>query len=49
MANCKISFTSDQNSEEHGGAEAHVVEGVGELGDEVNPNYAVLRPGPTEH
>ena len=37
-----------QHRQEHGGAEAHVVEGVGELGYEVGPYHAVLRPWPGE-
>ena len=49
MADRQVSLTRDHHGEEHGGAEAHVVEGVGELRDQVNPDQAVLRPGPAEH
>ena len=49
MTHSKVSLESDHHGEEHRGAEAHVVEGVGELRDQVNPDQAVLRPGPGEH
>ena len=49
MTHSKISFTGDQNCEEDGGAEAHVVEGVGELRDEIHPDNAILGPRPGEH
>ena len=49
MADYQVSLTRDHHGEEHGGAEAHVVEGVGELRDQVNPDQAVLWPGPAEH
>ena len=42
MADRQVSLTRDHHGEEHGGAEAHVVEGVGELRDQVNPDQAVL-------
>ena len=43
------SLARDHHSEENRGAEAHVVEGVGELRDQVNPDQAILWPGPGEH
>ena len=48
MTDCQVPLPRYQHREEDGGAEAHVVEGVGELGDEVDPDQAVLRPGPGE-
>ena len=49
MTDSQVSLARDHHSEEHRGAEAHVVEGVGELGDEVHPDQAVFWPGPREH
>ena len=49
MTHSQVSLTRDQDCQEDRGAEADVVEGVGELGDEVDPDQAVLRPGPSEH
>ena len=49
MADGYESLARDHHGKEHRGAEAHVVEGVGELRDQVNPDQAVLRPGPAEH
>ena len=49
MTDGQVSLAGDQDGEEHGGAEAHVVEGVGELRDQIDPDQAVLRPGPGEH
>ena len=49
MADSQVSLTRDHHSEEHRGAEAHVVEGVGELRDQVDPDQAVLWPGPFDH
>ena len=49
MTDSQVSLARDHHSEEHRGAEAHVVEGVGELGDEVHPDQAVLWPGPGEN
>ena len=43
------SLARDHHSEENRGAEAHVVEGISELRDQVNPDQAILRPGPREH
>ena len=48
MADCQVPLPCYQHSQEHGGAEAHVVEGVGELGDEVDPDQAAFGPGPGE-
>ena len=42
MADSQVSLTRDHHGEEYGGAEAHVVEGVGELRDQVDPDQAVL-------
>ena len=49
MTDSQVSLARDHYSEEHRGAEAHVVEGVGELGDQVHPDQAVLLPGPGKH
>ena len=49
MTHGQVSLTRNQDCQEDRGAEADVVEGVGELGDEVDPDQAVLRPGPSEH
>ena len=49
MTNGYESLARDHHSEENRGAEAHVVEGVGELRDQVDPDQAVLWPGPFEH
>ena len=49
MADGQISLADDEDGEEDRGAEAHVVEGVGELGDEIDPDDAVLWPRPREH
>ena len=49
MTNGYESLARDHHSEENRGAEAHVVEGVGELRDQVDPDQAVLLPGPFEH
>ena len=49
MTDSQVSLARDHHGEEHRGAEAHVVEGVGELRDQVDPDQAVLRPGPREH
>ena len=49
MTNGYESLARDHHSEENRGAEAHVVERVGELWDQVNPDQAILRPGPREH
>ena len=48
MTDRQVPLPRNQHRQEHGGAEAHDVEGVGELGDEVDPDHAVLRPGPGE-
>ena len=49
MTHGQVSLTRNQDCQEDRGAEADVVEGVGELGDEVDPDQAVFRPGPSEH
>ena len=49
MTDGHVSLARNHYGEENRGAEADVVEGVGELGDEVDPDQAVLRPGPSEH
>ena len=49
MADGYESLARDHHGKENRGAEAHVVEGVGDLRDQVNPDQAVLRPGPCEH
>ena len=49
MTDSQVSLTRDHHGEEHRGAEAHVVEWVGELRDHVNPDQAVLRPRPNKH
>ena len=49
MTHSQVSLESDHHGEEHRGAEAHVVEGVGELRDQVDPDQAILWPGPGEH
>ena len=49
MTHGQVSLTRNQDCQEDRGAEADVVEGVGELGDEVDPDQAVLWPGPSEH
>ena len=48
MADRQVPLPRYQHRQEHRGAEAHVVEGVGELGDEVDPDHTVLIPGPGE-
>ena len=49
MTDGQVSLTRDHHCEEHRGAEADVVEGVGELRDQVDPDQAVLWPRPGEH
>ena len=49
MADGQVPFTGDHHSEEDGAAEGGVVEGVGELRDQVQPYSTVLRPRPVEH
>ena len=49
MADGKVSLAGDHHGQEHGGAEAHVVERVGELWDQVDPDNAVFRPRPCEY
>ena len=49
MTHGQVSLTRNQDCQEDRGAEADVVEGVGELGDEVDPDQAIFRPGPSEH
>ena len=49
MTDGQVSFACDHYGEENRGAEADVVEGVGELRDQVDPDQAVLWPGPGEH
>ena len=49
MADGYESLARDHHGKENRGAQAHVVEGVGELRDQVNPDQAVLWPGPAEH
>ena len=49
MTNGQVSLTRNHYCEEHRGAEADVVEGVGELRDQVDPDQTVLWPRPVEH
>ena len=49
MTDGQVSLACDHYGEENRGAEADVVEGVGELRDQVDPDQAVLWPGPGEH
>ena len=49
MTDGQVSLARNHYGEENRGAEADVVEGVGELRDQVNPDQAVLWPGPGEH
>ena len=49
MTDGHVSLARNHYGEENRGAEADVVEGVGELRDQVDPDQAVLWPGPGEH
>ena len=49
MTDGQVSLARNHYCEENRGAEADVVEGVGELRDQVDPDQAVLWPGPGEH
>ena len=49
MTDSQVSLAGDHHGEKHRRAEAHVVEGVGELRDEIHPDNAILGPRPGEH
>ena len=48
MAHRHVPLPRYQHRQEDRGAEAHVVEGVGELGDQIHPDCTVSVPGPVK-